>query len=139
MTTFFGGLMKICDLIPEHQNKTVGYKVDVLLTEELKAKYRNDKSKSRKALIRKAMDDLLAWYNRNLGDIQGKLKINNGSSYKYHYHVGFPTFVDGSNHLYSTSDWFVLYRLEYNNSRGMYTITIYDYDNHNRKKDWNEE
>lgn len=129
--------MKIRDIFVEHRDQTIGYDVDIKMSDYFLGKYKNDSIPNRKELIKNALNDLLSWYNHK-GSLHGKIKPNNDSDKNYHYHIGYPYYVVGANSRYSTSDWFVLYTLYFDVERNLYIIDVYDYDHHNRRKDWNE-
>lgn len=136
MKTFLGGWMKTSDLICEHRGRTIGYKVDIELTEDFIALYKNDEVEERKRLVNKALHDLFGWYNyKNV--LEGKIKINNNSSDCFHYHFGYPSYMISPNGNYSTSDWFILFKLKFDYDRDMFIILPYDYDHHNRRGNWN--
>ena len=128
--------MKIRDLLDEHRNVTLDYKVDVKMSPYFINKYKADAVPNRAKMVKNALYELLNWYNYN-GTLLGKIKINDNSEDCYHYHFGFPVYHQSSNHRYSTSDWFILFKLQFNYERGLFELEAYDYDNHNRCGNWN--
>ena len=128
--------MKIRELLDEHRNVTLDYKVDVIMTTHFINKYKHEPVPKRSEKIKEALYDLLDWYNYK-GNILGKIKINYNSTDCYHYHIGFPAYFMSANHRYSTYDWFILFKLQFNYERDLYEINVYDYDNHDRRGDWN--
>jgi len=133
---FLGGLMITSDLVCEHRNRTTGFKVDLKMTDGFIQKFKNDKVTERTTLIRNSLKDLLDWYNYK-GSLTGKIKLNDNSTDCYHYHVGYPYYSTSLNGNYSTSDWFILFKLSFDYDRDMFIFKPYDYDHHNRRGNWN--
>lgn len=128
--------MKTCDLISEHRKVTVGFNVDVNMTEEFIALYKRDPIKERKKLLQDSLYELLNWYNYK-GSLSGKIKLNDDSKDCYHYHFGYPNYTISLNGNYYTSDWFVLFKLSFDYDRDLFVFEPYDYDHHNRRGSWN--
>ena len=127
--------MKIDDILAEERKVTQGKFVEIKMLKSFEDKLKNDKRTTLKDKLRSSVMNLHEYYNKNKS-LEGKLKINDGSIDRYHYHIGHPFYVRSPNGSYSTSSWFLLYKLVYDESKDIFIAFLYDYDNHLRERTW---
>lgn len=127
--------MKIDDIINEDRKVTKGKSVIIKMLKSFENKLKNDKRASLKDKLRSAVQNLHNYYNKGQS-LEGKLKLNDGSSDRYHYHIGYPSYMRSPNGDYNTSSWFILYKLVYDETKDIYIVFLYDYDDHSREGSW---